>query len=94
MTSADARLALLSERFARDARQERTHLLADLMAGRATMLRQRAHRLAGTAAMFGFPKLGAAALALDDALERHLNPGGTTLALAEMLEDIARSTTP
>ena len=70
MSSAiDARIAELSARFARQAGEYRAALLHADSAGDRTAIRDRAHKLAGIAPMLGHPDIGAAALALEEAVE-------------------------
>ncbi|MHA6316311.1 Hpt domain-containing protein [Altererythrobacter sp. CAU 1778] len=69
MNTLDARMAELARRFAARAGAERAGLSQALAAGDGKAVRDRAHKLAGIAAMFGYPEIGEAALALEIAAE-------------------------
>ncbi|MGN6499300.1 MAG: Hpt domain-containing protein [Tsuneonella sp.] len=68
MTPLENRLAELAGRFAARAPQERDAIAAALAAGDAATVVDRAHKLAGIAGMFGHADVGAAALALEEAV--------------------------
>ena len=70
MNDMAARMGELSARFAARAVEERAELADAVAAGDREAVRQRAHKLAGVAAMFGHPAVGEAALALELAAER------------------------
>ena len=59
----------MSARFVRQAGEYREELLRADSAGDRTAIRDIAHKLAGIAPMLGHPGIGAAALALEEAVE-------------------------
>lgn len=63
------KLADLSARFGARANEYRRALAAAVAADDRAMLAAEAHKLAGIAAMFGHPRIGEAALALEQAAE-------------------------
>jgi HPt (histidine-containing phosphotransfer) domain-containing protein len=65
----EIRMAQLSARFAARAADERAALNQRVTAGDRAGVQDRAHKLAGIAAMFGHPDVGEAALALELAAE-------------------------
>jgi HPt (histidine-containing phosphotransfer) domain-containing protein len=74
LTGIDGRLAALRERFV-------THAVAEIFAIRMALgqsdwsrLRDLTHGLSGRAGMFGFPALGEAAAALEEAIEADVAP--------------------
>ena len=69
MTSVDEQLMKLAARFVARAGEERTALATAHDRGDRGELCDRAHRLAGTAPMFGYSAIGEAALALEEAAE-------------------------
>ena len=76
-----AKLAELSQRFASRAADERRAIEQALAEGDRGTVAQRAHKLAGNAGMFGQPKIGAAALELEEAAESggELEPAASRL---------------
>ncbi|MGN6499707.1 MAG: Hpt domain-containing protein [Tsuneonella sp.] len=68
MTPLEGKLAELAARFSARAPQEREAIAAALAAGDAAVVIDRAHKLAGIAGMFGHAEVGAAALALEEAV--------------------------
>ena len=70
MTSIEAKLAELAVRFAGRAAEDRAALADAVARNDRGTIRARAHKLAGVAAMFGFPEIGEAALVLELAAER------------------------
>lgn len=68
-TALRARIAGLRERFASRAGADRAALLDARLRGDREELRERAHRLAGSSATFGYPEVGTAAFALQAAVD-------------------------
>ena len=89
MTPLERRIAELSARFSAQAGAERDALLAALAAGDRATLQSRAHKLAGTAGMFGHDDIGEAAFALETAAETGADCTGPARTLADMLGEIA-----
>ena len=88
MSAIDQKMATLAQRFAARAADERAGLAAELAQDDRDAVRQRAHKLAGIAPMFGFPALGEAALDLEMAAEEDADmaaPGAAVLALLEAI---------
>ncbi len=75
-------MAELADRFASRATEERATISEALQSGNREALRDRSHKLAGIAAMFGFPAIGEAALALEMAAEN----GDDVHAPAQLLD--------
>ena len=88
MTPLEKRIAELSARFSAQAGAERDALVAALAAGDRAALLSRAHKLAGTAGMFGFDDIGEAAFALETAAETGADCTGPARTLADMLGEI------
>ena len=63
------RLSELRERFIQRMREDRNALARAWDCGDKPAVRERAHRLAGVAASFGFPAIGGAAAEVQDALD-------------------------
>ena len=69
MNVIDSKIAELASRFAGRADKEREALAQAFVAGDRIALRDRAHKLAGVSAMFGFDEIGNAAFALEEAAD-------------------------
>ena len=82
-------MAELARRFASRAEEERAALATAREQGDRDALRDRAHKLAGIAAMFGFPAVGESALALELAAENGEDVEPSALALEALLGEIA-----
>lgn len=89
MDPLEAKMAELAARFAGRAGEERAALVQALANGDRSALRDRAHKLAGIAAMFGFPAIGEAALALELAAENGEDLETPTKALDVLLAGIS-----
>jgi HPt (histidine-containing phosphotransfer) domain-containing protein len=89
VTPLEQRIAELSARFSAQAGHERDALLAALAAGDRETLQSRAHKLAGTAGMFGHDDIGEAAFALETAAELGTDCTGPARRLAGMLGELA-----
>ena len=64
-----AHLANLQERFVDRLAEDRAGLVRARGAGDAMAMRELAHRLAGVSASFGYPKIGDAAVRLQEAID-------------------------
>ena len=85
-------MADLRARFASRAGADRTALLDALERQDQEQLRERAHRLAGSAATFGYPEIGTAAFALQAAVDGGVSESELSSAaqhLADQLGAIA-----
>ena len=89
MTDIAAKMAELSARFAVRAGDERDGLQAELAADDRFAIRDRAHKLAGIAAMFGHADVGAAALELETAVEEGDDITAPASLLLRLLDAIA-----
>lgn len=69
-------MAVLRQRFVERAVAEQSAIRAALARGDWPSLRDLAHGLSGRAGMFGFPDLGEAAQALEEAIEADAAPAG------------------
>ena len=87
MTLSD-KIAALSARFIADAAVQAEELAGQIAEGDYEGGRQRAHSLAGRSGMFGFPELGAIALAADEAASDDLPM--RLEALLAALEELAQ----
>ena len=85
MTDFAGRMGALRERFVASAAGEADTLAEAGASGRWSEVRAIAHGLAGRAGMFGFPEVGAAALALEEGIEAGADPRGPLSALIAML---------
>ncbi len=66
-----SRLEMLGERFRTRAADDLGEMRNALARGDHQLLRERAHRLSGVAATFGYPEVGEAAKSLDDSIKRN-----------------------
>lgn len=89
MTDLAARMAELGARFAGRAEGEANEITALMTADDRAGLAERAHKLAGTAGMFGHPQVGAAALALETAAESGADYRACGAALIGLLGALA-----
>lgn len=80
-----AKLAELERRFLERADEHRRAIAGALAAGNRQELAERAHKLAGIAGMFGQPAIGAAALALEEAVETGSDPQPAATRLIDLL---------
>lgn len=84
----DAKVAELAAVFAARAGEERAWLGKALETADIETLRDRAHKLAGIAGMFGFPEVGEAALQLELAAESGRDVRGEAAVLDALLARI------
>lgn len=70
MAELDDRMAALRDRFIAQTAKDVERLRAGIAAGERLDVRDICHGLAGRAGMFGFPELGDAARALEEAIDR------------------------
>lgn len=78
-------MASLKERFRARAAEDLEVMSAALDAADFEQLRERSHRLAGVAATFGYPEIGEAARALDDAVKGHASAADAGPAARRLL---------
>lgn len=90
MTDFEGRMAALRQRFVDDARAQMKQVEEALSAGNWTALRAVSHSLSGRAGMFGFPELGEAGQALEEAIDADL-PEISRIALCRKLIDLLRN---
>ena len=88
MNAVEQKMAELSERFAARASGERAAIERALEQEDQEQLRDLAHKLAGSAAMFGHPAIGEAALSLELAAEEGASVAQAAHTLCEMLARI------
>jgi HPt (histidine-containing phosphotransfer) domain-containing protein len=78
------RLAQLRERFIRRLAEDREALLLAWRQNDMAVLRERAHRLVGVSATFGFPEIGTAAARLESAVVRGAKPAELDAAAEQL----------
>lgn len=90
MTDFEGRMAALRQRFVDEARSQMEQIEEALAAGNWPALRAVSHSLSGRAGMFGFPELGEAGQALEEAIDADL-PEASRIALCRKLIDLLRN---
>ena len=81
----NAKLAELERRFIGQAGEHRRAIAGAVAAGNRQELAERAHKLAGIAGMFGQTDIGAAALALEAAIDGGIDPHPAATRLIDLL---------
>lgn len=94
MSEFDVRMAQLSARFVLRAAAEETTLRQAVQECDWVEARRLAHSLSGSAAMFGFPQVGSAAQALEEAIDNGETEAGLRLLAAALLDRLAAVVQP
>ncbi|MEB3416799.1 Hpt domain-containing protein [Alteriqipengyuania sp. WL0013] len=90
MTDVANRMAQLAGQFAARAADERARLAVALAASDRASLQEQAHKLAGIAGMFGHPRIGEAALELEEAAEGGFDVSAPGAELDSLLAELQR----
>lgn len=90
MTGFDAKMAALKARFIDQAVAEEALIRTALAGGDRPKLRDLSHGLSGRAGMFGFPEIGTAAQAVEEAIDAKAAVGELRRLTEQLIERLNR----